>query len=317
MRYPAPVRVTRLVSSIVAIAALSGIVIAARVRPVGRPLAASEPSTTLRRVEGEPTRPAPSAARPSVEAALTPKHEEPRCSPEPHVDDARLALPISLAAVFGDTWGLFGSGSLGTPTHGSLFGAVELRSSDDLEHRGGYGWGTSSVVRSIERAVREVRRCHPGTPKLYVGDIAREHGGWLRPHRSHQSGLDADLGYYYVGPSTWYQRANAENLDAKRTWSLMRSLVEGGNVETLFVDISIQRVLQAYVATLPIDQRPATDWFESPQHRDALIRHAWGHATHFHVRFTDPDAVDLGKSLKKLDPTGVIVKTAPLARRSL
>ena len=315
MRYPAPVRVTRLVSSLVAVAALAAVVLAARVTPPGRPLVAQEPSTTLRHVDAEPTGPAPSAAHPSVEAAPTMKHEELRCSPEPHIDDSGPVLPLSLAPLFGDTWGLFGSGSLGTPTRGSLFGAVELRSSDDIEHAGGYGWGTASVVRSIERAVREVRRCHPGMPKLYVGDIAREHGGWLRPHRSHQSGLDADLGYYYVGPSTWYQRANAGNLDAPRTWSLMRSLIEEGNVETLFVDISIQRVLKAYVATLPSAQRPTVDPFESPQHRDALIRHAWGHATHFHVRFTDPDAVDLGKSLKKLDPTGEIIKTAPLARR--
>jgi murein endopeptidase len=195
-----------------------------------------------------------------------------------------------------------GSASIGSPTRGSLWGGVEMKDSEGIARAGGYGWGTESVVRSIERAVREVRRCHPGSPPLHVGDIARERGGWLRPHRSHQSGLDADIGYYYRTASTWYQRATAENLDVARTWTLIRALIEGGNVEMIFMDISLQRVLRAHIEALPEVERPTADLFESPLRKDAIIRHTWGHASHFHVRFTDPAAVALGQRMKDVIP---------------
>lgn len=190
-----------------------------------------------------------------------------------------------------------GSASIGSPTRGGLWGGVEMKDSEGIVRAGAYGWGTESVILSIERAVREVRRCHPDSPKLYVGDIARERGGWLRPHRSHQSGLDADIGYFYKTGSVWYQRATAENLDLPRTWTLIRALIEGGNVEMIFMDISIQRLLQSYFETLPEAERPPADLFESPLRKDALIRHTWGHASHFHVRFTDPAAVKLGQRI--------------------
>lgn len=222
-----------------------------------------------------------------------------KCAPEPPIETSEARLPLSLAMVVGDRFGHFESASLGKPTRGSLFGGVELRDSDDIEHAGGYGWGTESVVRSIERAVREVRRCHPGSPRLFVGDISREHGGWLRPHASHQSGLDADIGYFYVVPALWYLRADAKNLDAERTWALIRAFVDGGNVDTIFVDASIQRLLKGYLAKLPESERRGLDLFESPLHRDATIRHAWGHATHFHVRFKDDGAVKRGEELRK------------------
>jgi murein endopeptidase len=195
-----------------------------------------------------------------------------------------------------------GSASIGSPTRGSLWGGVEMKDSEGIQRTGAYGWGTEMVVRSIERAVREVRRCHPGSPRLYVGDIARERGGWLRPHRSHQSGLDADIGYYYRTAAIWYQRATAENLDVARTWTLIRALIEGGNVEMIFMDLSVQQVLRAYLEALPERERPPADLFESPTRKGAIIRHTWGHATHFHVRFTDPAAVKLGQRLQGLLP---------------
>jgi murein endopeptidase len=183
-----------------------------------------------------------------------------------------------------------------------LFGGVELAESEGISRAGGYGWGTELVIRSIERAVREVRRCFPDSPRLYVGDIARERGGWLKPHRSHQSGLDADIGYYDKTQAIWYQAATAQNLDAARTWALVRALIEGGNVEMIFIDVSVQRLLMAYIAELPEGERPSEDVFPSPTKRDTIIRHAWGHATHFHVRFRDPAAVALGQRLADIVP---------------
>ncbi len=232
------------------------------------------------------------------------------CALEPPVGTSWLRVPTSLGPVFGEGGGVFGSATIGTPTRGALWDAVELKSSEAIERAGGYPFGTATTVASIERAVRQVRRCHADTPSLYVGDLSREHGGWLRPHRSHQSGLDADLGYYYRGPATWYQRATTANLDAPRTWTLIRALIEGGNVDTIFVDRSIQGLLKAHVATLPENERPPEGTFQSPMKRDAIIQHAWGHATHLHVRFRDEGASRRGEAIARMDPLGKVTRGA-------
>lgn len=223
-----------------------------------------------------------------------------RCPAEPPLEIPRIELPQSTEELFRiaqEKPESLGPASIGSPTRGSLFGGIELKNSDGIQHSGGYAWGTEVVIRSIERAVKEVRRCFPNTPILHVGDISRERGGWLRPHRSHQSGLDADIGYYYKTPATWYLRATAQNLDVPRTWMLIRSLIEGGQVEMIFIDLSIQRLLKAYITTLPENEQAGEELFQSPSKKDTIIRHTWGHATHFHVRFSDRSAVALGEKL--------------------
>ncbi len=229
---------------------------------------------------------------------------EPRCAPEPPVETRSFSLlsslPLRLVLLAGDGAQLFGSASMGTPTRGSLWGGVELHEGPEVEVAGGYHWGTELTVRSLERAAREVRRCLPGGPRVIVGDIAREHGGWLRPHRSHQSGLDADVGYVLLGPSTWYQRPTAATLDGSRTWTLVRSLIEGGHVDTIFIDASVQALLKTHLATLPPEEQPGEGVFRTATRRDAIIQHAWGHASHLHVRFRDPDARRLGERIARL-----------------
>jgi hypothetical protein len=165
--------------------------------------------------------------------------------------------------------------------------------------------------------VREVKRCHPGTPKLSVGDISRQRGGWLAPHRSHQSGLDADIGYYYLSGPAWYVQAVAQNLDVPRTWALVRALLEGGSVEYVFMDRRVQKLLLGHIATLD-DSESAKHYFETENETNALIRHVPGHGGHFHVRFRDPAAVALGLRLSPLIHRTVITPTArakPPAKR--
>lgn len=243
----------------------------------------------------------------STASSAIPVVEKPyaRCPPEPPLDAAHRDIPAAdqeLFRVLQDNPNALGSASIGTPTRGFLFGGVELPESEAIKHEGGYAFGTELVVRSIERAVREVRRCFPNTPTLRVGDISRDKGGWLKPHRSHQSGLDADLGYYYRIQVGWYEKATASNLDLPRTWALVRAFVEGGNVDTIFIDLTVQRILKTYVAKLPKEEQPAEDWFQSPLKKDTVIRHAWGHVTHFHVRFRDDEAVALGIRIKDMVP---------------
>lgn len=225
-----------------------------------------------------------------------------RCEPEPVLAAEQAAIPRGneLARTLREHPERLGSASIGSPTSGALFGGLQLQGGEGIALAGGHPWGTASVIQSIERAVREVRRCYEATPKLSVGDISRQHGGWLRPHRSHQSGLDADLGYYYRSGPAWFVPATSETLDVERTWALVRALIGGGNVEYLFMDVSVQRLLIAHLETSPDDRHLASELFELDGNKDALIRHVRGHQTHFHVRFTDSKAITLGAKIRHL-----------------
>lgn len=203
--------------------------------------------------------------------------------PQPEVAAVPELPAFALDPLLAQAW--VGSVSLGKPTRGALVFGVALEAGPDIERAGGYPWGTAETVRSIRRAAQAVRRCFPRSPRLVVGDLSREHGGFLSPHRSHQSGLDADLGYFFKGPSVWYQRATPKTLDVARTYALVRALIAGGDVDTIFIDASLQRALKSYGESLPEALRPGPDWFQTPTRKDTLIRHAWGHATHLHVRF--------------------------------
>ena len=214
---------------------------------------------------------------------------------------AEIPAGLELVRKIKEAPGELGSASIGAPNHGRLWGAARLMPSDDIQPEGDQPWGTALVVHAIERAAREVRRCFADTPRLFVGDISRKEGGWLKPHRSHQSGLDADIGYYYANGEGWFMTATADNLDRPRTWALVRALVEGGNVESMFIDRAVQRLLREYAETLDEPGPRLVDLFESKERKhDVVIHHASGHATHFHVRFADPSAQALGARLATL-----------------
>jgi murein endopeptidase len=193
-----------------------------------------------------------------------------------------------------------GPAIVGRPNRGQLFNSALMPE--------GSGWrvvnpersfGTDSVVRSIARAIEEVRAEFTDTRPLDVGDISRERGGYLRPHRSHQTGLDADLGYYYTEPVPWYTPADAGNFDASRTWALIKALIAQGNVQYVFVDRSLQALLARRARSIGEHPVWIDELFEGTRRRPALIRHLWGHRTHFHVRFFDHVAEETGQRAAK------------------
>ncbi len=93
--------------------------------------------------------------------------------------------------------------SIGSPNDGHLRGGVHL----DLGRpyfrvvpayeSGDVRWGLPSLVNMIDRAARSVHKRFPGSV-LDVGDMSQKGGGDLLRHHSHESGRDADLGFYVV-----------------------------------------------------------------------------------------------------------------------
>jgi murein endopeptidase len=199
-----------------------------------------------------------------------------------------------------------GSVCVGRPNRGRLFNAVELDSEPGLRVMVSHdtSWGTSETVRSLRAAAAEVHALYPRAPDMNVGDLSHERGGYLRPHHSHQLGVDVDVGYFYEPGGKWYTRATAENLDRELTWALVKSLIAQGSVEYIFMDRSVQGLLQRYALDHGEDPAWLATLFESAARRDTPIRHAYGHITHFHVRFTDPAAERLGSQLEaRLKPS--------------
>lgn len=185
-----------------------------------------------------------------------------------------------------------GSMSVGSPSGGALVNGVQFPRSPmwrlaDAEN----AWGTSESVEFVKHAIERVNERFPDTPVLYVGDFSAQKGGRLRPHVSHQSGRDVDLGFYYTNGSAWYRPADASNLDRARTWALVHTLITETRVQYIFLDQSLQPLLEQYALARGEDPQWLRRVFHgTPGRKDSVIRHRWGHATHLHVRFENPTA---------------------------
>lgn len=186
--------------------------------------------------------------------------------------------------------------SIGAPNRGALMNAVPMPE-DPAWHvvDPANSYGTPESIASIVSAIGKVAQAYPDSPPLYVGHLSAPAGGRLRPHKSHQSGRDVDLGYYYRGGKNWYARANAKNLDTARTWELLKALANDPNVEAIFMDRSVQFLLKQHARKAGEDARFIDSLFA--KHRRAfprLVHHEWGHLTHLHVRFKSAAARELG-----------------------
>lgn len=187
--------------------------------------------------------------------------------------------------------------SMGRPNRGALYNGVLMTDGPHwLVVNPQRAFGTDETVASIESAIESVNQRFPDSPKLYVGDISGPRGGYIRPHHSHQSGRDVDLGLYYTKGPAWFVRARADNLDRARSWALVDALIHDPNVEIIFVDRSIQRLLKEYAIGAGESRERLEALFEErTAFSDKLVRHEWGHLTHLHVRFKSAKAVEAGE----------------------
>ena len=190
-----------------------------------------------------------------------------------------------------------GSMSLGRPNAGALVNGVQMPEGERWDLVIPFrAYATQETIDYLVTAIDAVHTAFPGAHKLSVGHLSKETGGRLYPHRSHQSGRDIDIGYYYVPEKAeWYRPATKQTLDLDRTWAFVKSFVVDTDVEMIFMDRRVQKLVKAHA--LSIGEDPA--WLNSlfqykSRHPEPLIRHAPGHRTHLHVRFYNPKAQLLG-----------------------
>ena len=189
-----------------------------------------------------------------------------------------------------------GSMSFGTATRGWLLNAVYLPKDERwISVDPSHAWGTAETIEYLLTAIDAVHTDFPDSHPLFIGDLSRQRGGYLQPHLSHQSGKDVDVSYYYTRDPKWYTRATAKNLDRQRSWALIRALISRTDVQYIFIDRRIQRLLRSYAEALGEDRGWLESVFEGIPGEPALVRHEPGHDTHFHVRFYNPVAEETAR----------------------
>ena len=131
--------------------------------------------------------------------------------------------------------------SIGKPSRGRLLRGVGLTESQVLKVRSPSNrFGTQELVDLLEWAAAQVAETHPGSTML-AGDLSRARGGRLRPHRSHRTGRDADIGFYLEDlegtpqltdrfvrmrrNGTGRMLENEYRFDVERNWTFIKAVV--------------------------------------------------------------------------------------------
>jgi penicillin-insensitive murein DD-endopeptidase len=130
-----------------------------------------------------------------------------------------------------------------------------------------------------------------GLGVLLIGDLGQPRGGPMPfGHRSHQSGLDADIWFWLPGDGMVLSVAERESIGAPsmltadgraldgqqwlpRQADVLRLAVGFDVVARIFVNPVIKKAL--------CEQFPAVSWLQK-------LRPWWGHDDHFHVRLRCP-----------------------------
>ena len=181
--------------------------------------------------------------------------------------------------------------SVGSPSKGWLINGVQLQDSERVKVRDNRNFGTPELVYGIMGALDVVHQRFPDTPRLVIGDISRAKGGAFKPHLSHQSGRDADVGFYFKGikAPVHLAKGRASNLDLPRTWAFVEALIESGGVQYIFLDYTIQKLLYDHASAhgrLTSDElNKAFQYPRGRRSRMGVIRWSKGHDDHMHIRF--------------------------------
>jgi penicillin-insensitive murein endopeptidase len=195
--------------------------------------------------------------------------------------------------------------SLGSPTEGHLVGGMRVEETAAIrivpaDTAGDVRWGLEPLVMMLDRAARQVRHEYPQSV-LSVGHLSREGGGEVDQHRSHESGRDADVGFY-VRSSSGKQifeshfvpfRADGTAaswpgayFDDAKNWALVAALLTDpeAHVTHVFVAAPLRARLLAYAEKSGAPSSLRLHAAEIMQQPHGTLPHD----DHFHVRIACP-----------------------------
>ncbi len=225
-----------------------------------------------------------------------------------------VASPVDAAETRSKTPSAPRTQSVGSPNEGRLHGGKKLEGSKSLKAARAHRWGVPSLVGMLERSAARVAKKFPGAV-LVVGDLSRKGGGDVDGHRSHESGRDADVGFYMRrGTKAWapgqFITIDADGkaagypsvtFDDARNWALVEAWLtdRGASVQLILVAQHIKQRLLAQArraGASPELQNRAASLMVHP-------RRGLPHDNHFHVRVACPrssdDCIEHGTREKK------------------
>lgn len=202
--------------------------------------------------------------------------------------------------------------TVGLPNSGFQIRSKMLRPSGNLwiqEKSRQYNYGHPALVLMLKRTAKQIARQSPGSV-LLLGDLSREHGGRLSGHRSHQSGRDADIGFFVTDLDG--KPKNAKKLrifkasgrakdgspllfDDYRNWLLIQLWLKDtrAQLQYVFVARHLRRRLLDFAQARPAFRKytdRAAKFLRQPSN-------GLPHDDHFHVRIACPERQqDLCKS---------------------
>jgi murein endopeptidase len=193
-----------------------------------------------------------------------------------------------------------GTISVGFADQGRLINAARMPQDEAwVCKRPELAFGAQETVEALMAAFHSVHKQFPSSAPARLNHIGGMEGGYLKPHRSHQSGRDADIGFFYKNDMAPAPLARREKLiDPVRNWALLRALVTETDVQVVLVDRGIQKVLRDYALVAGEDPDFVEGLFGGG--RKALVQHARRHKDHFHVRFYAPRSQELGRRIQPL-----------------
>jgi penicillin-insensitive murein DD-endopeptidase len=194
--------------------------------------------------------------------------------------------------------------SVGLPNDGWQLRAKKLKNSDSLwiqDKSVPYSYGNPALVLMLYRTAKQLAREAPGSV-LLVGDLSREFGGPLTGHKSHQSGRDADVGFFVTDRNG--QQLNARRLcrfdkrgvardgsglrfDDYRNWLLVQLWLKDSRAELehVFVASHLRQRLLDFARSRPSFRgyvQDASQFLRQPSN-------GLPHDDHFHIRIACPD----------------------------
>ena len=188
--------------------------------------------------------------------------------------------------------------SVGFAHQGRIINAVQFPPGEGyIVVRPDAAWTTQETVDYSLAAIRRVREQYPDAPPLRVNQISAREGGWMRPHKSHQSGRDVDFGFYYPTAEPIRVRERERVIDRRLSFALIEALVTETDVQLILVDRRVIQVLHEQALADGKDPAWLDSLFKGP---NAIVKHAKRHRDHFHVRFFNPRAQELGRRVAPL-----------------
>lgn len=199
--------------------------------------------------------------------------------------------------------------SVGSPTNGHLVGGAHLAEAPHLRIVPSYAagdarWGLESLVSMIDHTARAVRKQFPDAV-LSVGHLSRPGGGEIDRHASHESGRDADVGFYvknhegkpvyadhfvpFRGDGTAPTWPGA-HFDDARNWAFVASVA--GDVQAHVTHIFVASPLRARLLQYAEKIGAPAALRSRAAELMAQPKGALPHDDHFHLRIACPAGMD-------------------------